>query len=103
MSGETKEKLRAAHVGKKLSEEHRRRISEGCAGRKRSAEERSKMARESVCAKAVFCIELNARFFSLADAERKLGIKRSGICHALKNHGKTAGKADGVRLHWRYE
>lgn len=103
MSAETREKIKAAHIGKKLSEEHKRKISESCAKKRYTEAEKRTMRLKSTCVKAIFCPELCRRFFSLGEAERELGVKRSGICHALKHQGKTAGKIDGVRLHWRYE
>lgn len=103
MSDETKDRIRKAHAGKNLSEDHKKKISEGRSGKKHSEAEKEKMRLESKCARAIFCPELNARFFSLAEAERKLNIKKSGICHALKNPNKTAGKINNMKLHWRYE
>ena len=103
MSAETREKIKVAHLGKKLSEEHKLKISESCSKKRYTETEKSRMRLESVCVKAIFCPELGRRFFSLGEAERELGIKRSGICHALRHPGKTAGKINGVRLHWRYE
>lgn len=103
MSDETKEKIRKAHIGKNLSKEHKKNISKGCSGKRYSEAEREKMRLESKCTQTIFCPELNMHFFSLAEAERKLKIKKSGICHALKNPDKTAGKINNTKLHWRYE
>lgn len=103
MSNETRNKIRKAHLGKSLSKDHKKKISESCSKKKYTDAEKSKMRLKSKCVKAIFCLELNKRFFSLAEAERELKIKKSGICRALKNPDKTAGKINNTKLHWRYE
>lgn len=47
--------------------------------------------------KPVYCVELDRTFDGLRAAEKELGISHGGICHCLKNRGKTAGG-----YHWKY-
>lgn len=103
MSQNTKLKLRKAHLGKKLSWEHKRNISLSCANKKYSKAAKLKMQQTSPCVKAIICIELNQQFFSLSEAARQLHINKAGICYALKHPNNTAGKINNIRLHWRYK
>ena len=66
------------HKGKKLSEEHKRKLSEALS-------------------KKVLCVETGEIFESTMDAKRKTGISHSNISMACNGIRKTASG-----YHWRY-
>lgn len=83
-TAEAKEKMSAAKKGKKLSEEHKQKISESCKGVGKTG-------------RPIYCVELNRSFKSALEAERQTGVSNSGIIAVCKQRRKTAGK-----YHWEY-
>ena len=47
--------------------------------------------------KQIYCVELNRKFVSAAEAAKCLNLKRTSICNALKKYAKTAGG-----YQWKY-
>lgn len=58
----------------------------------------------SLCpnSKKVLCIELNKIYSSIKEAERELGIPNTNIVECCKGKLKSAGKLNGMKLHWKY-
>lgn len=81
---ETKIKLRNFKLGKKLSEETKRKISISNKGNGRPS-------------KRVYCQELNIVYKSILEAEKKTGIQNGNIVAVCLGKRKTAGK-----YHWNY-
>ena len=81
---EAKEKMSRAKSGKRLSEEHKKKISEATKGIGRPGA-------------SVYCLELNQSFDSAMEAERQTGIPNSNIIGVCQGKRKTAGK-----YHWKY-
>lgn len=52
--------------------------------------------------KKVRCVETGEVFSSAADAQEKTGTRADSISHMLNGDQKTAGKLNGVRLHWEF-
>ena len=71
---------RECQKGKKLSEEHKRKIRDG----------------STVC-KKVLCIETGIVYKSIREAERQTGVNHNNIGEACSGKRKSAGK-----LHWKY-
>lgn len=70
-----------SRTGKSLSEEHKKKISNGCLNKN---------------GKYIMCIETNIIYPSLGEVERTLKINRSNLCNAVKNGNKCGG------FHWKY-
>ena len=103
--------------GKKLTEEHKRRLREGFSkvkfvGKrgednpmfgKHLSEEHKKILSEknlgenSPRARRVVCVETQTVYGSLREAHRETGVKHSSISDACRGRVKTAGG-----LHWQY-
>lgn len=66
-------------IGKKLSEEHKQKLSEAYKGKK------------------VICLEMGIVFGSTMDASRKTGINQSSISQVCQGKRKTAGG-----YHWQF-
>lgn len=69
-----------ARKGKKLSEEHKKKIRDG----------------STVC-KKVLCIETGIVYKSIREAERQTGVSHNSIGEVCSGKRKSAGK-----LHWQY-
>ena len=95
--------------GKKLSQEHRQKLSESkmgkyCGenspmyGKNFSKEHREKMSQNSAWAKAVKCIETEKIYSSACKAAKAIGLKSSaGISKCCNGEQKTAGG-----YHWQF-
>jgi hypothetical protein len=81
---EAKAKMSVAKKGKKLSEEHKQKIS--------NSNKNTKKIGVAVC-----CLELNKSFNSVTEAEKQTGVKNSNIIAVCKGNRQTAGK-----YHWKY-
>lgn len=79
-------KISASLIGKKLSEEHKKKISE-------SKKDKEVISRR----KLILCVETNTYYKGLKDATKSCGGKTtSAICNAIKNHKCVYG------YHWKY-
>lgn len=90
LSEETKEKLRQAHLGKKLSPEVCKEISE-----------RTKGSKNPNC-KPVYCPELDESFWGAKEAEEKYGYNRNHISSCVHGRRKHCGvhPVTGEQLTW---
>ena len=91
-SENTKEKIRQARLGKKDSDETRKKKSE------------SKLGGKHYASRAVFCIELNRYFGGISEAARETGVQQASISRCCKGEYGFAGKypVTGEKLHWVY-
>lgn len=103
-SQETREKIRAANLGKSLSEETREKLRVIAVGREMPQKVRERISRTMQgripCNRvAVLCIETGTVYSSMGEAEKLTGICRGGIsrCCNEKENYKTAGG-----YHWQY-
>lgn len=89
---EAKEKSRKAHLGKKASEETKRKQSE------------MRKGYQSARANAVYCIELDELFWGQQNAVEKYGFNRCCIGDCCRGKQKSAGKhpITDEPLHWKY-
>lgn len=81
-------RLSEIHKGKKLSEEHKRKLSEAQKGKLINRKDQSKK---------VLCVETGEIFESTMDAQRKTGISYSNISKVCLDKRKTAGS-----YHWKF-
>lgn len=78
--GNRNEKISKLQKGKKISEEHKQKVS-----------------------KKIICITTGEIFNSMREAERKTGVPSNRICECCKEKRKSAGKSEtGEKLVWRY-
>ena len=77
-------------LGKKLSVEHKEKISSANKGKKRSTEAKKKMSKSRQ--KKVYCLQLNKVFESIKQAAQELSLARSGISMCCLGIRKTCGK-----------
>lgn len=90
LSEETKEKLRQAHLGKKLPPEECARISE-----------RTKGSKNPNC-KPVYCPELDESFWGAKEAQDKYGFNKNHISNCIHGKRKHCGvhPVTGEQLTW---
>lgn len=96
MSEESNQKNRLAHIGKKASDETKLKISNSQKGKHFSDESKKKMS-DSAIHKRVICIETNTIYSSIKDASTELSISGSNICSCCKGNRKMASG-----LHFKY-
>lgn len=84
-SEETKEKIKQAHLGKKVSEETKKKISEATKGS------------NNPMAKSVLCIETGQIFSTAKEAAEFVGVDKSTLCKAARGVSKTC-----KGYHWEY-
>lgn len=85
--------------GRKLSEEHKRKISvakKGQKGKKHTREAIEKMIKNNTRKKQVICIETNTVYESIKEAERQMNIDFRNIQRSCKNGMRAGG------YHWKY-
>ena len=99
-TAETKHKLSESQKGenngmynKKHSQETKSKMSEA---------RKKKIGSLNPSSKSVLCIELNKIFGSTREAEREMGICSSCIAANCRGEQKSAGKLNGIKLHWKY-
>ena len=93
--------LKGGNMGKhgiygfKYSEESKRKMSENHA---------DVSGANNPSAKRVYCPELNEYFDCMLDANKKYGVRKSGICLCCNKKQHTAGKhpETGEKLHWQF-
>lgn len=103
-SEETKERIRAANVGKPKSDYTRKKMSNSAFARwsddnqaEREHLRELNIGANSAKAKRVVCIETNRLYDCIRDAERANGIATGGITRCCKGERRTAGG-----FHWAY-
>lgn len=119
-SEESKMKMRQSHLGKQLTEEHKRHISESlsgknnpCYGKPKTKEQKHKQSiaikgryanGNSVCCVPIYCPELDESFWGLQEACDKYGFTKPNISKCLKGERKHSGRhpVTGEKLTWRY-
>lgn len=119
-SKETRKKMSEWQIGKKLSQEHKNKISNSIKGDKHplygkshSEETRKKISKslkgkrtgsDSPVSKKIICITTGDIFNCLREAGELYNIKcYGGITNVCKHKRKTCGKlADGTPLEWMY-
>lgn len=92
-SDETKLKLSRAHKGKKLSQEHRKKISQNNAGVKNWFYGK-KLVPHNI--RKVQCVETGLVFASLAEASKAIGRCNASVRNSIYRNGTAGG------YHWRY-
>jgi len=110
LTDQLKTKISIAHIGQKLSEDHKLKISRANMGhpptfcRPRTAEEKiligekvRKSRLEQGQIRSVFCIDTGEVFRSITEAAAAKGLRSCNIIAACKGATKTCGK-----LHWEY-
>lgn len=106
LSEATKAKLSAMFLGRKLTEEHCRKISEKLTGIKRrpyTEEEKIEKQKKSPRNKPVVCINTGIVYFSASEAARQTGARQCHITSCCTKHRRSAGKLeDGTPLLWKY-
>ena len=109
LSDETRAKIAQSSKGKKISEEHKARLSQRFSGKnnnmygvKMTKEHKAKLQRACVEAtsKRCFCVETEIAYVSIAEASRQTGICSRAISYVCNKNPryKTAGG-----YHWKYE
>ena len=89
-SEEKKKKISEAQKGKKLTEEHKQKLSEAAKTRHTPCSEQAKEnIRKTSHKKPVYCEELNKIFESVQECSRQLGIPATNISKLCKGRGKT--------------
>ncbi|MDR2821789.1 MAG: hypothetical protein LBV53_02425 [Mycoplasmataceae bacterium] len=109
---ETRKKLSEVHKGKKLSEEHRRKmsermkkdnpmynkeISERCGEKRKGIKRTEEQKENNLRNKKVVCIETGIIYRSVVRASELTLITRSAIANSLCGLSKSAGG-----YHWKY-
>lgn len=89
-SEEKKKKISEAQKGKKLTEEHKQKLSEAAKKRHTPCSEKAKEnIRKASHKKPVYCEELNQVFESVQECSRQLGIPATNISKLCNGRGKT--------------
>ena len=98
-SEEKKRKISLAQKGKKLTEEHKAKlrkpksVTHPC-----SKETRQKIIANKKDKKAIICIETGIEYKSIQECARQLNLYATNICKVLKGKIKTTGG-----LHFKYK
>ena len=79
LSSETKEKIKFANKGRKLSEAHKAKLR------------KAKLRASSHKGKKVYCPQLNKVFESIMQVSRELKLSDGNICSCCKGKRKTCG------------
>lgn len=87
---ETKEKIRSGNLGKIVSEETKRKLSEGRKGI------------DNPTARAVICINFQEVFDTVTEASIKYGFDNSGLSACCRGKQKFKGIYNGEKLIWMY-
>lgn len=86
-SKDSREKMRSAHLGVKLSKEHCKNISKALSLRPITEEYRKKLSQSCSFKKPVICVETGIVYESITAASRKLNLNRVTLRDAIhKNH-----------------
>ena len=98
------EKCKLSHLGKRISDEQKRKLSESGKGKNTwskgkhlSEETKRKIKENNGKSKKVYCVELNLIFNSIRQASSKLKLDSGSITRCCKGRLKTTGN-----YHWRY-
>lgn len=102
-SEETRQKIKNALIGGKLSDKTRKKMSlsqtgsgNSFYGKHHSAESIQKNAQNQPTRKMVICLETNKVYKSMAEAARETGVKQGNISCVCAGKHKTAGG-----YHWK--
>lgn len=100
---------RSVNYGKRLSDEHKHKISIAGSGRRlsevaRMNQSQAKAGKNNPRAISVYCIELDEVFDCIKDACDKYGISNDGIGRCVAGKQQSAGRhpLTGEKLHWVY-
>lgn len=96
LSNEHKAKISAVHKGKKLSDEHKAKLIAANKGKKLSDEHKTKLS-AAQDKKQVYCVELNKVFAGVRIAGKELSLHHGSISKCCKGKLKTCGG-----YHWQY-
>lgn len=90
-SEEKRQKISNTQKGKKLTEEHKQKLSEAAKQRHVSCSEqkRKTLSQNYPSKKPVYCLELNVVFESVQECSRELGIPATNISKLCSGRGKT--------------
>lgn len=91
------EKIRKAHLGKKHTEESKRKMSESAKG--------TNVGKDNGRAKCVICLTTKRMFYTIRDGARYYGCDESGVrkvCEGNTNRKHCGKLSDGTPLKWRY-
>ena len=98
------EKCKLSHLGKIISDEQKKKLSESAKGKNTwskgkhlSEETKRKIKENNGKSKKVYCVELNLIFNSIRQASSKLKLDSGSITRCCKGSLKTTGN-----YHWRY-
>lgn len=96
-------------LGREITDEARKKISEKNKGRKLTDKQRKKislshMGEKHCRARSVRCVETQEVFYCISDAARAYNIDKSAIVANCKDRSSYAGKhpITGEKLHWEY-
>ena len=106
---ESRRNMSKAHIGNRLSEDTKRKLSEFNTGKKYTDEikEHIKTAKRKSQGCPVYCVEINKSFDSISEAIEYINniggsVIRQGVQKAIKSTLNTSGKlSDGTKLHWK--
>lgn len=95
-------RLRDLNTGKVISEDVRAKISKATIGKKKSEETKKKIKENHANKHPVYCPQLNEYFDTTYDAEYKYGVSHQNISKCLSGDRKSAGKhpITGEKLTW---
>lgn len=105
---ESRKHMSEAHLGYKVKEETKKKLSIIRTGKTNSDEVIKNMTKAARKSKSypVYCVELNMTFYSVPEAVEYIksingSVIRQGIQKAIKGEINTSGKLnDGTKLHW---
>lgn len=105
---ESRKNMSKSHIGNKLTEEAKMKLSEFNTGKVYSDEVREhiKIAKRKAQSYPVYCVEIDMNFDSVPEAVEYVNniggsVIRQGIQKVIKGIINTSGKlADGTKLHW---
>lgn len=88
-----KHKISKAQKGRKLTEEHKMKLSKAKAGKTHASpsEETKKKISDSHDKKPIYCIETNTVYPSVQECARQLKLYATNICKCCKGKIKSTG------------
>lgn len=86
---EWREYMREVNLGKKLSDEHKKKIGDSLRGKKHHTEEHKRELSEKLCKKVRR--DDGVIFNSFSEAAASIGVQQSAISNSIKRKGKSGG------------